>query len=182
GPRKVTFTKVDGTWKLTAPLEAEADHDELDAFMNGLARLRADELVADRPADLKPYGLDRPEARWRFQSGDKDVLHLLVGGKEKDGPRHYAKLANDGVVFLLDLPTTRRALAEYRGRTVWPAPLDAAQVEAVSYRYASKPFVLEKGEEGWQVRGKPDAKVNGAAGDEAVAGLAGPEAGGVGPG
>src|SRR5437667_2906498 len=42
GPRKATFTKVDGTWKLTAPLEAEAEHNELDDFVNDLDRLPAD--------------------------------------------------------------------------------------------------------------------------------------------
>ncbi|HZT81502.1 MAG TPA: DUF4340 domain-containing protein, partial [Gemmataceae bacterium] len=173
GPRKATFTKVDGTWKLTAPLTADADHDELDNFMNAVARLRADEIVADRPKDLKPYGLDKPEARWRFQSGDRDVLHLLIGGREKDGPRHYAKLADDGLVFLLDPSLTGRALAEYRSRKVWDSPPDAAQVETVRYGYASKPFVLEKGDAGWQVRGKPGVKVNESAVNDALAALSG---------
>src|SRR5262249_22518422 len=82
GQRKATFTKVDGTWKLTAPLDAEAEHNDLDDFVNVLARLRADELVADKPKptpdDLKPFGLDKPVATWRFFSGDKEVLGLLV--------------------------------------------------------------------------------------------------------
>src|SRR5262249_45354331 len=33
GPRKATFAKVDGTWKLTTPLDAEAENNELDDFV-----------------------------------------------------------------------------------------------------------------------------------------------------
>jgi hypothetical protein len=173
GARKATFTKVDGTWKLTAPLETEAEHLELDDFVNAVARLRADELVAEKPADLKVYGLDRPEAVWRFQNGDKDVLNLLVGAREKGGTRCYAKLAAGSVVFLLDPQLTNRVLAEYRKRTVWPAPPDAAQVDHLRFGFASNPFELEKVEGSWKVVGKPEAKVNAQAVSDALAALSG---------
>src|SRR5207248_11231067 len=91
GPRKATFTKPDGTWKLTSPVEADAELADLDDFINALSRLRADELVAEK-GDEKQYGLDKPEVRWKFQLGDKDVLTLTVGAREKDGSRRYAKL------------------------------------------------------------------------------------------
>jgi hypothetical protein len=166
GPRKAVFAKVDGNWKLTEPLVTEAEQTDLEEFINSVARLRADELVADKPADLKVYGLDRPEARWRVQSGDKEVLQLLIGGREKikeqgketEGPRCYAKLATGDLVFLLDPSLTTKVLAEYRNRTPW-SPVDAAQVERLSYGYARNPFVLEKVGNDWQVAGKPEIKV-----------------------
>lgn len=176
GPRKAVFTNVDGTWKLTEPLEAEAEQNDLDEFVNALARLRADDLVDDKPADLKDYGLDKPECRWRFVAGDKDVLSLVIGGKEKtkDGPgqRVYAKLADQDLVFLLSPQLTARVLAEYRERKLWP-PLDALQIERLEYRYDNKPFVLEKVDNAWQLEGKPDAKVNQSAVEDALAALAG---------
>jgi hypothetical protein len=172
GPRTATFANVDGTWKLTAPTEATAEQTELDDFVNALARLRADELVAEKPADLKPYGLDKPEAHWRFMSGAKEVLSLLVGGPDKGGRRRYAKLASGDVVFLLDGPTTNRVLAEYRTRTVWPTPLDAAQVESVRFGYARNPFILTKVDNLWQVVGKLGALVNVAAVNETLDALA----------
>src|SRR5262249_53813634 len=66
GPRKVTFAKVDGTWRMTAPLSAEAEATALDELLNAVARLRPDELITEKPADLKPFGLDAPEIRWQF--------------------------------------------------------------------------------------------------------------------
>src|SRR5262249_39136323 len=134
GPREVTFAKVDGTWKLTKPLAGDAEQSELEEFLNSCARLRADEVVAEKP-DPKLHGLDKPEVRCRFLTGDKDVLELLVGNAEKDGVRRYAKLGKSDLVFLLSPKMTTQALAEYRQRNVWPS-LDAAQVETLRYGYA----------------------------------------------
>jgi hypothetical protein len=178
GPRKATFAKVDGTWKLTAPLEAEAEHNDLDDFVNVLARLRADQLIAEKPADLKPFGLDKPTATWRFFSGDKEVLGLVIGGKPdaKNGAadkRCYAKLTNGDIVFLIDVPTTTRVLAEYRSKTLWPTSLDASQVETLHYSGGGGPFVLEKLGAEWKVAGKSNMKVNTAAVNETLAALAG---------
>lgn len=175
GPRKAVFAKVDGTWKLVEPVEAEAEQTDLEEFVNALARLRADELVAEKPEDLKQYGLDKPVARWRFQVGEKDVLGLLIGNHEKvddkDGPRCYAKLTTGDLVFLLDPRLTTRALAEYRNRSLWPS-LDAAQVDHIDYKYLRNPFTLEKVDNVWQVVGKPKLKVKSEAVSDALAALA----------
>jgi hypothetical protein len=166
GTRHVVFTKVNGTWKVTSPIEADAEQADMEDFINGCARLRADQLVAEKPADLKPFGLDKPEIAWRFQSGDKEVLGLLIGkhetrninGQVREIPRCYAKLSNGDVVFLLDARMTRRAPGEYRSRSIW-APVDAAQVETLRYGNGSQSFTLEKSGTAWRVAGKPDAMV-----------------------
>ena len=172
GPRKATFASVDGTWKMTEPVAAAAEQTEVEEFINAVARLRADEMVAEKPADLKPYGLDKPQATWRFLSGTKEVLNLLVGGADKTGRRRYAKLAAGDVVFLLDPPTTTRVLAEYRTRAVWATPLDAAQVEGVRFGYERNPFALDKVDGLWEVAGKPGEVVKVQAVNDALDALA----------
>ena len=138
-------------------------------------RTCADELVAEKPADLKPYGLDRPQTRWHFASGDKDVLVLLVGATDKDkSGRAYAKVQGNDLVFLLDAPLTGRALAEYRSRTVWsPAPPDAAQAERLTFARADGSFSLDKIDGKWQVAGKPDVPVKAGTVNDALDALAG---------
>jgi hypothetical protein len=182
GPRSAVFTKVDGTWKLTKPLETDAEHQDLDDFVNAVAKLRAAELVSDKAKptadELKKFGLDKPVTHWSFLSGDKEVLGLYLGtqpalkGGGKD-PRCYARMASSDLIFLLDASLTRQALAEYRSRTLWTAPLDAAQADLLSYKHGDKSFVLEKGTVGWQVAGKTDVKIDTKAVNAALAALAG---------
>jgi hypothetical protein len=175
GPRQAVFARVEGSWKLTEPATADADNDELDEFLNTLARLRADELVAEKPTanELKTYGLDKPEARWKLFAGDNEVLSLSVGAREKVGIRRYARLGGKDIVFLLDPKLSTRALAEFRKRDVWAAPPDASQVESVRFGYAKNPFVLTKTETGeWQVEGKADVRPNRATVSETLDALA----------
>jgi hypothetical protein len=175
GPRRAVFSKIDGTWKLSEPLQAEAEQDALDEFVNSLARLRADALVAEKPeaAEMKEYGLDHPEAHWKLQAGDKAVLDLLIGNKEPKSARRYAKLAKGDLVFLLKPRLSQQVLDEYRPRTVWTPPLDAVQVESLNYRYARNPFLLEKAGSNWQAVSKADAKINTATVEDTLAALAG---------
>jgi Domain of unknown function (DUF4340) len=162
GPRKAVFAKVDGTWKLTEPLQADAEQTELEDLVNALARLRADELIAEKPTDLKPFGLDAPDARWHFLLGDKELLGLAIGSfkknKHSEAPRCYAKLTNGDLVFLLDPGLTKKLLGEYRNRTVWTS-LDSAQVDRIHFGYSQNPFELEKTDNTWHVAGKPAADI-----------------------
>src|SRR5205823_3158378 len=131
-------------------------------------------LVAEKPSaeELKGYGLDKPEARWKLFAGDQEVLSLVIGGREKVGIRRYAQLGGKDIVFLLDPKLSVRSLAEFRTRTVWAPPLDAAQIESVRFEYAKNPFVLEKTEAGWRVVDKPDVRPNTATVNETLAALA----------
>ena len=173
--RKATFAQVDGSWKLTEPIKADAEQDELDDFVNSLARLRADELIVEKPTaeELKKYGLDKPEARWRLQNGTKEVLDLQVGGTEENGPRRYGRLGGRDLVFLLNSRLSGKVVGEYRTRTVWSPPLDAASVDAIRFGYEKNPFTLERVGVAWQEAGKPDAKINTELVNETLAALAG---------
>src|SRR6185369_1709341 len=71
--RTATFARIDGTWKMTAPIASEAESVDLDELVQAANKLRADELIADKPADLKPFGLDKPEAELTFFLGDKEL-------------------------------------------------------------------------------------------------------------
>jgi hypothetical protein len=171
GFRKAIFAKVDGTWKMTEPLAADAEATELDDLVGSMARLRADELVAEKPGDLKPYGLDAPEVRWRFLSGDREVLQLLVGKRDDASGRRYAKLASGDIVFLLAPDLSAKATAEYRKRTVW-TNFDSAQAESLIYAVGGNTLVLNKADMNWQIQGQPGQAVNAAVVNEMLATLA----------
>jgi len=156
GANKVTFAKPAGTWKMTTPLETDAEHTDLEDFLNVLYKLRADELVAEKPAPdkLKEYGLDKPDVMWKFFAGDKEVLGLAIGKRDSTDQRCYAKLTNGGTVFLLDPQTTNRATAEYRKRALWSG-FDAAQVESLMISDIGSAVNLHKVGGTWMLDGKP---------------------------
>lgn len=171
GSREVTFAKVDGTWKLTRPVSAEAEQSDLDDLINSVARLRADELVAEKPTDLKQYGLDAPEAEWRFFDGEKEVLHLLIGSRGPDG-RVFARRAGGDSIVKLDAGLSAKLLAEYRKRAVF-AGLDAAGVETLVVTADGKSLVLQKANNRWEAGGQPGRVVNESIVNEVLAALGG---------
>jgi hypothetical protein len=172
-PRQATFSRVSGNWMMTAPLETKVDNDQLEEFLGKAARLEADELIVDRPADLKQYGLDKPTARWRFQYDNKDVLDLLIGKLDSTGKRAHARLGKDGIVFLLSPDMTTRALGEFRDRTVWSTPLDSAQADTLRLTRSGKTLTLKKEASVWKAVEKPEAMLNTETVNDTLAALAG---------
>lgn len=156
GQRKATFIRTTGGWKMTEPVKGDAE-ESLGDFVQGLFRLRADEIVAGKGADLKDFGLDEPVAEWKVSAGDREMLDVLIG-KEKDG-RRYAKLAKGDQVFLLSPKQSVAALAEYRNRKPW-SPLDAAQIAQVTVSRDDSSFTLTKREGGWIMKDRLADKVN----------------------
>jgi hypothetical protein len=170
GPRKVTFAKVNGTWKVTAPLTADAEQAALDDLVGELARLRAADWVADKPtpAELKAFGLENPEAVWTVSNGDKVVLALRIGKTTADS-RAYATVGTGGAVALLSKPDTAKVLAEYRVRKPWA--LDAFQAEGVEITRGDKSFTLQKRGAAWVDPAAPDDAIDPRAVTELLGGL-----------
>ena len=154
GDRKAIFVKVDGTWKMTAPVPTEAEQTDLDELVNAVAKFRADELVAEKPADLKPFGLDAPRAKLKFLLNDKEVLSVLVGANELDGSRVHAMVEKGELVGLLDIGLTGKLLGEYRKRAVWTG-VDASQVNLLAISEGKSNFVLRKTGPLWVDTDKP---------------------------
>ncbi|QJW95203.1 DUF4340 domain-containing protein [Frigoriglobus tundricola] len=159
GARKVTFAKVNGTWKVTAPLAADAEQGALDDLVAELAKLRASDWVAEKPtpAELKAFGLEKPELTWTVSNGDRDVLVLRVGQAGKDG-RVYATAGASGMVAVLGPPQAAKVLGEYRVRKPWA--LDAFQAEAVEIARGDKTFALIKNGPGWVDPSAPVAPID----------------------
>ena len=164
GDRKVTFAKVDGTWKVTEPVQADAEQADLDELVNALANLRADELAAEKPTDLKPFGLDSPEAKWKVFAGDKEVLSLARRGEGEGRPARLREARRRATrSALLDPKLTDQVLGEYRKRAVFP-DLDASQVESRRRQLGQRELRPAQGRrrlEGPGEAGRPDRRREG---------------------
>lgn len=173
--RTATFARKDGVWRMSTPAEATAESGELDELIGIASQLRADELVAnDVPAGkLKELGFDPPVGRIVISDGDKEVLNLLIGNKEKNGSRVHAKLEKGGLVGLLDPLVSAKVTAEFRTRAAWPA-VDPAQVETVAFSGEGGNFALRRKDElMWEDTADPKAPIKSAVVFDTVAALTG---------
>lgn len=158
GDRTVTFAKFGATWKVVEPIATATESAELEALVADLGRLRADTWVAEKKsADLKLFGLDRPEVKWTFSNGDATVLILLLGKRTTDG-RVHATTDKAELIGLLDRSLTTRVMAEYRKRKPWD--VDVAQVTEIEIAAAGGTFRLEKAGATWTDPTKTDDPIN----------------------
>jgi hypothetical protein len=171
GDRKAEFAKIDGTWKMTAPVAADAEQGDLDSLIAAAATLRADELVTEKAKDLKEYGLDMPAAAVKFFNGDKEVRSVLVGKKAADG-RAFAKLEAADAVVLFDTGLTAKLLGEYRKRAVWSG-IDASQVTNLTVSSGNSNFSFAKLGQAWLDTQKADDQPDAAKVTDTLAALAG---------
>lgn len=97
-------------WRMTKPVDAQADDEQATKVAMLLGNLHAAELVTDQPADEKTYGLDRPvvSTSWTLrpeEGKDKDATPtqgtLHVGAKVAGSENRYAMLAEKKLVFTL---------------------------------------------------------------------------------
>jgi hypothetical protein len=55
-----TLRKVDGVWRTTAPVQAEADQSAVSSLTSGLSSLEMNRVVEENATNLGEYGLTTP--------------------------------------------------------------------------------------------------------------------------
>jgi hypothetical protein len=87
GAGKNVALAKDGTeWKLAAPVQVRADFGAVEGLLGRLQTAQMKSIAADNapPAELKKYGLDKPEVTVNVNAGSARAT-LMVGGKAEDG-------------------------------------------------------------------------------------------------
>lgn len=150
------FAKAGGEWKLIKPLEARADSGLVEALVGSMQTAQMKSVAADNatPADLRKYGLDRPEVTVTAHLGSARAA-LALGGKA--GPDTvYARDTSKPVVVTVDstlADTARKGAEDYRRKDVFD--FRAFNATRVEFTRNGQPLILER------VKGKseevPDA-------------------------
>lgn len=97
-----TSSKSGDQWKLTAPIDANADANSMTTISTAISQISTYvSFIEDKPADLDKYGLKNPAYSVEFvtASGKKT---LLLGNDYKKGTEVYAKLADAPQVFTIN--------------------------------------------------------------------------------
>jgi hypothetical protein len=88
-------------WRLTSPVNAQADFSAVDGIINKLSQTQMKAIVeSDGRQNLKKYGLDKPQAQATVGAGSARAT-LAIGAKSPDGTL-YARDLTRPMVFTVE--------------------------------------------------------------------------------
>lgn len=118
----VTFERgVGRIWNITAPIKAEAYGKELYGLFESLSQSDILYDVDQKPKDLKPYGLDRPQYYMAMEYDDAKPDTLFIGNDTPTRDMSYMKFSSGRKVFAVNKFLTdmmKKPVKSYRSRTV----------------------------------------------------------------
>lgn len=101
GAKAQSFAKKGTTWRFSAPFEATADFTGVDTIISRIDQARMKGIIAaDGTADLKKYGLDKPQVTAILGAGS--TKGTLVLGAKADDTTIYARDLSRPLVFTVE--------------------------------------------------------------------------------
>jgi len=143
GAGRLAIAKDGGDWKLKSAVAPEgkgpgsvdirADYGTVEGLIGRLQTARMKSIVTENPsaADLKKYGLDKPQATVNLNTGSAKAT-LLIGGKSDD-TSVYARDASKPMVVTVEsslLDELKKGPDDYRRKDLFEfRPYNASHVE-----------------------------------------------------
>jgi uncharacterized protein DUF4340 len=134
GGKSIAMAKEGSDWKLTRPVQTKADFGSVEGLVGRLQSAQMKSIVADDvpPADLKKYGLDKPEATVNLAIGSSRAT-LLIGGKGDKDNTVYARDASKPAVVTVEqslLDDLKKDADTYRRKDLFEfRPFNATHIE-----------------------------------------------------
>jgi len=134
GGKTIAIAKEGGDWKLTRPVQTKADFGSVEGLVGRLQSAQMKSIAADQasPADLKKYGLDKPEATVNLAIGSSRAT-LLIGGKADKENTVYARDASKPAVVTVEqslLDDLKKDADNYRRKDLFEfRPFNATHIE-----------------------------------------------------
>jgi hypothetical protein len=149
GGDAVVLSSVDGAWRVTAPLDAEADQGNVDAALNRLADLQLARIVATRTDNYARLQVDDANAVEVVAKAGDETLAALSVGKYADGmtmlrldDRVEVFGASGSLRYAFD-----RELKAWRNRRV--VTEEAETVQSIRFESPNGTFAFDRAGEEW---------------------------------
>jgi uncharacterized protein DUF4340 len=143
------FAKSGSEWKITAPTAARADFSAIEGLVGRLNTAQMKALTAQNPADLKEYGLDKPEVVAKIGAGSAQAS-LAIGKSAGEGVV-YAKDVSRPMVFTIESSLSdelKKGLGDYRLKDLFDArPFSTTRIQVVRNGQA---VAFEKAGDKWK--------------------------------
>jgi hypothetical protein len=143
-------------WIITGQPQTKIRSDRVETLLRQLTMAKALAFVAEKPTDLKKYGLEPAPAARLTLSQEKQTETLLLGGRQQE--RYYAQKKGVTPVFLVDkdlylkMPVSPGQLED---RRLWSGKED--EVRKITWGSPDKRFEAVKEKEAWKITA-PDGK------------------------
>ena len=126
-------TPTGGDWKMSKPVQTKADFGSVEGLVGRLQTVQMKSIAADNasPADLKKYGLDKPEATVNLGLGSAKAT-LLFGAKAADNTVYARDASKPSVVTVESalLDDMKKSADDYRRKDVFEfRPFNATHME-----------------------------------------------------
>lgn len=158
---KLELNKVEGTWKVTAPIQDLADSNQIDEWLSSLISEKSTATLGEgEKFEWFTYGLDKPKASIVFSGEANDRVELeLATRKNFEGNSFLRK--NQGPVVLLGSGAwdslLNKNLFDVRDKRLLRQSL--ADIEEVSIQLKTH-LVLQSKEGVWLIKDKPALKLS----------------------
>lgn len=133
GGKTLAIAKDGGDWKIAKPVQTKADFGSVEGLVGRLQSVQMKSIVGDSatPADLKKYGLDKPEATVTLGLGSARAT-LIFGGKAADNTV-YARDTSKAAVVTVEsalLDDMKKGADDYRRKDIFEfRPFNATRIE-----------------------------------------------------
>ncbi|HYC23027.1 MAG TPA: DUF4340 domain-containing protein [Candidatus Bathyarchaeia archaeon] len=161
---EIDLKKVDGKWRLTAPLATEADEPTVKNLIGAIADAEKKKVIDEKPGDLAPFGLDKPTAIVTLQlDGGQTIGPIAVGKTTPVGYSAYAKLADQPAVLLTTAAFqsgVKKEVKDLRDKTIIEFRDD--DVQQITLSGGPEEIELHKDGADWQITRPAAARADGA--------------------
>ncbi|HET6464613.1 MAG TPA: DUF4340 domain-containing protein [Nitrospiria bacterium] len=147
----------EGTWRLTKPLETEADQREVQSLITTVADVRFTRVVEEQAASLSEFGLAHPNVDITFTLPDR-AERLLIGD---DGPMPstvYIQKDGDPRVVLAQQwikGSLTRTAFDFRTKII--LPIDHEKVDQLDLEFPKQHFLIAKQDKQWLLKKPTEA-------------------------
>mgnify|MGYP000955720311 CR=1 FL=1 len=149
--REIKLAKVDGTWRLTEPIQAEADQSAAQNLTGAIADAELKKTLEDGASSLAQYGLDQPQTVITVHLADGKTLPPIALGKATPiGYGAYARIgdAKDVALTTAAFQTgAKKEVKDLRDKTVLAFQDD--DVQEIRLQSSAGEVVAQKQADGW---------------------------------
>lgn len=124
GPETAVLQKVDGAWRMTEPVQADADETEISSLTSNLSTLEINRVVDENASDLAQYGLSNPPVIVAFKAEGGVEGQIAFGDKTPTESDLYALEPGEKKVF---------AVSSYLETTFNKKPFDLRDKRALKF-------------------------------------------------